>query len=293
MEAIYQQCSACYTTSRPYRIIAVITNLLLLLLLAFPNLVRSQTSKIPVYLEVTMYKVTQGKTEAYLNLVKNYGLRIHETMVRDQIIQGWYFYEVVMSPENKQPYDFIGVKVTTRFSDMIDNSNSLKEYYSKIKGPKDPSFEQLFNQLQEYRMPVRKEINIHRAGLDPKTPVSKFVQIDFMKPLPGKREEYVRMESQVFYPIHQERIKIGALTDWALYEKFLPFINNAEFDFVTANFFDTPASILDPKYEEAFNNIPNNIDFIRLSGQIDQTRTLVKSDIWKLVMHVDQLSIRK
>lgn len=293
MEAIYQRCSACYTTSRRSRLTAIIANLILVVLLAFPNQVRSQAPKIPVYLEVTMYKVTQGKTEAYLNLVRNYGLRIYEAMVRDNTIQGWYFYEVVMSPENKEPYDFIGVKVTTRFSDMIDNSNSLKEYYNKIKGPKEPAFEQIFGQLQEYRVPVRKEIFIHRAGLDPKTPVSKFVQIDLMKPMAGKREEYVRMESQVFYPIHQERIKIGALTDWALYEKFLPFTNNAEFDFVTANFFDNPAAILDPKYEEAFNNIPNNIDFIRLSGQIDQTRTLVRSDIWKLVMHTDQLSVRK
>jgi hypothetical protein len=266
---------------------------MLVVTLALPNQVRSQAPKIPVYLEVTMYKVTQGKTEAYLNLVRNYGLRIHEAMVRDNTIQGWYFYEVVMSPENHQPYDFIGVKVTTRFSDMIDNSNSLKEYYGKIKGAKEPAFEQLFGQLQEYRVPVRKEIFVHRAGLDPKTPVSKFVQIDFMKPLAGKRDDYVRMESQVFYPIHQERIKMGALTDWALYEKFLPFTNNAEFDFVTANFFDNPAAIIDPKYEEAFNNIPNNIDFIRLSGQIDQTRTLVRSDIWKLVMYTDQLSVRK
>jgi hypothetical protein len=293
MEAYYQRFSASIATYRRSRLIVIIAFFFVVLAINFPKQVWSQAPKIPVYLEVTMYKVTQGKTEAYLNLVKNYGLRIHEAMVRDNTIQGWYFYEVVMSPETKHPYDFIGVKVTTRFSDIIDNSNSLKEYYTKIKGPKEPAFEQIFGQLQEYRVAVRKEIFIHRAGLDPKTPVSKYVQIDFMKPLAGKREEYIRMESQVFYPIHLERIKIGALTDWALYEKFLPFTTTSEFDFVTANFFDNPAVILDPKYEEAFNNIPNNIDFIRLSGQIDQTRTLVRSDIWKLAMYVDQLSVRK
>ncbi|KYP14516.1 hypothetical protein [Flavihumibacter sp. CACIAM 22H1] len=259
-----------------------------ILFLLLPAFLLAQSPKIPIYLEVTMYKVNQGKTDAYLNLVKNYGQRIHQAMVRDNKILGWYFYEVVLSPVTTGSYDFVGVKVTTGFSDMIDNSLSLKEYYAKIKGPKDPAFEQIASQLQEYRVPVKKEIFIYRAGLDPKTPVSKYVQVDYMKPLPGKRDEYVKMEAQVFYPIHQERIKIGALTDWALYEKFLPFALQSEYDFVTANFFDNPHSIIDPKYEEAFNNIPNNIDFIRLSGQIDQTRALVRSDIWKLVLYTDK-----
>ncbi len=293
MDATHQRSSACLKTRGRSTSGWIPAILLFACLLSTPEPVRSQTPKIPVYLEVSMYKSAQGKSEAYLNLVRNYGLRIHEAMVRDNSIQGWYFYEVSMSPETKQPYDFIGVKVTTRFSDLIDNSNSLKEYYQKIKGPKEPAFEQIFGQLQEYRVTVRKEIFVHRAGLDPKTPVSKYVQVDYMKPLAGKREEYMRMEAEVFYPIHQERIKIGALTDWGLYEKFLPFSINSEFDFVTANFFDNPAVILDSKYEEAFNNIPNNIDFIRLSGQIDQTRTLVRSDIWKLVLHVDQLNVRR
>ncbi len=264
----------------------------LLLFLFLPLLGSAQPSRIPVYLEVTMYKTNPGKAEAYKNLVRTYGLKTHEAMVRDNKIQGWYFYEVVLSPDNINSYDFVAVTVTTGFSEMIDNSVSLKEYYNKSKAPKEPAFEQVFSQLQEFRVPVRKEIFIHRAGLDPKTPVSKYVQVDYMKPLAGKRDEYMKMEAEVFYPIHQERIKIGALTDWALYEKFLPFTINSEYDFVTANFFENPRAIIDPKYEEAFNNIPNNIDFIRLSGQIDQTRTMVKSDIWKLVIHADQLSVK-
>lgn len=293
MEAITQRSTAGRKkfSQRPCQILAIC--LFFALFLNLPGISYAQGSKIPVYLEVTMYKVNQGKTEAYLNLVRNYGQRIHEAMVRENKILGWYFYEVVLSPINTGSYDFVGVKVTTGFSDMIDNSVSLKEYYNKIKGPKEPAFEQIAQQLQEYRVPVRKEIFVHRAGLDPNTPVSKYVQVDYMKPMTGKRDEYVKMEAEVFYPIHQERIKIGALTDWALYEKFLPFTMQSEYDFVTANFFDNPRSIIDPKYEEAFNNIPNNIDFIRLSGQIDQTRALVRSDIWKLVLYTDKMKGEK
>ncbi|HEY8399102.1 MAG TPA: hypothetical protein VIK80_14260 [Flavihumibacter sp.] len=250
----------------------------------------AQPNRAPVYLEVNLYKVNPDKIETYLQLMQNFGRRINAAMVRDNKIQGWYFYQVVLSPEIERPYDYVSVKVTTGFSDMIDNMSPLKEYYDKIKTAREPAFEKFYADLLSCQTLVRKEIFLHRAGLDPKTPVSKYVQIDYMKPLPGKRDEYMKMEAEVFYPIHQERIKIGALTDWALYEKYLPFTTKAEYDFVTANFFDNPRAIIDPKYEEAFNNIPNNIDFIRLSGQIDQTRTMVRSDIWKLVTYADQLS---
>ena len=254
---------------------------------------QAQNAKTPVYLEVVSYKIKPGKAETYLNLVKNYGRRIYESNVRDKKIQGWYFYEVLMTPDLENGYDFASVLVTTNFTDLVDNPVSRKDAYAKvITGTKELSYQQFNQQLQECRTIVNREIYVHRAGLDPKTPVSKYVQIDFMKPLAGKTADYVRMESEVFYPIHQERIKIGALTDWALYEKLLPFTSSSRNDFVTANFFDNPRSIIDPKYEEAFNNIPNNIDFIRLSGQIDQTRTLIKSDIWKLIEYADQMSVK-
>ncbi|MBC6492477.1 hypothetical protein ACFSQD_19100 [Flavihumibacter stibioxidans] len=264
-----------------------------LLALLAPICVWAQNGKPPVYLEVISYKINPGKEDTYRNLVRNYGHRVYESVVRDKKIMGWYFYEVLMTPDTKNGYDFATVLITTNFSDLIDNPVSRKDIYTKvITGSKELSYQQFMTQLQECRTVVNREIYVHRAGLDPKTPVSKYVQIDFMKPLPGKAADYVRMESEVFYPIHQERIKIGALTDWALYEKLLPFTGDSRNDFVTANFFDNPRSIIDPKYEEAFNNIPNNIDFIRLSGQIDQTRKLVKSDIWKLVDYVDQMSLK-
>ena len=125
------------------------------------------------------------------------------------------------------------------------------------------------------------------AGISTTTPVSKYVEIDYMKPYPGKTADYIKMETEVYFPIHQERIKLRALTNWGLYEKLLPYQFDSENDFITANFFDDLRSIIDPKYEAAFNSMPNNIDYIRLSGQVDQTRKMVRADLWKLVDHID------
>ena len=58
------------------------------------------------------------------------------------------------------------------------------------------------------------------------------------------------------------------------------------------NFFENLKSLIDPKYEEAFNYIPNNSNYIIMSERVDQVRKMVRSDIWKLIDHVDQGTIK-
>lgn len=267
--------------------------LAMILLLLMPIQSHSQTPGQQVYIGVTFYKVNPGKSEAYANLVRSHAHRVVEQSVRNGDLLGWYFYQVLMSPEMENKYDYVVVTVSPKFNDLVDNPVSMKERYSKaITGSKEMNWESYNSKLLEYRSVVKYEVYAHRAGIDPKTPVSKYVQIDYMKPLPGKTAEYIKTEREIFYPIHQERIKLGALTDWGLYEKVLPFTANSENDFVTANFFENLKSLIDPKYEEAFNYIPNNSNYIIMSERVDQVRKMVRSDIWKLIDHVDQGTIK-
>jgi hypothetical protein len=250
------------------------------------TLVFAQPAKLPVYAAITYYKVKPGKADQYASLIRGTTHRIHEYQFRQKSILGWYFYEVLVPSGEQTPYNYVSVMVSSNFSDLVNNPVLTKEAYEKAMGS-GGNYAQLMAQLLDCRSIVKREIYTHRAGLDPRKPVSPYVEIDFMKPYPGKAPDYVKMETEVYYPIHQERMKLGALNDWGLYEKLLPYEYNAENDFITANFFDDPRSIIDPKYEEAFNSMPNNIDYIRLSSQVDQTRKMVRSDLWKLVDYID------
>ncbi len=242
---------------------------------------------------ISFFKVKPGKTDAYTSLVKANMHKMLEKEFRDKQVLGWYFYEVIMPAGELAPYDFVSVVISGNFGELVDNASTLKESYAAaFTNAPAQQFQNFSNQMQDCRSLVKREIYVHRGGINTKTPVSRYVQIDYMKPFDGKANDYVRMEKEIYYPIHQERIKLGALTDWGLYQRLLPYSETAESDFLTANFFNNPRSIIDPKYEEAFNNMPNNIDYIRLSAQIDQTRKLVRSDVWKLVDYVDQNNTR-
>lgn len=263
---------------------------LFLLLLAISvscQQILAQSAKLPVYAAINYYKLKPGKEETYTSLVKSTTHKVLEYQFKQKSIIGWYFYEVLIPDGEQTPYNFVSVIISNNFSDLVDNPVIPKDMYAKaVSGP--TSYQQFMTQLLDCRTLAKREIYLHRAGIDAKKAISPYVEIDYMKPNPGRAADYVKMETEVYYPIHQERMKLGALNDWGLYEKLLPYEFNAESDFFTANFFDNPRSIIDSKYEEAFNSMPNNIDFIRLSGQADQTRKMVRSDLWKLVDYIDQ-----
>ncbi|ULQ53072.1 hypothetical protein [Flavihumibacter fluvii] len=246
----------------------------------------AQSSTQPVYAAVNYFKIKPGKGETYTNLVKSTTHKILEYQFRQKSIMGWYFYEVLIPAGDEAKYNYVSVVISSNFSELMDNPVPPKDLYAKaVSGPMN--YQQFMAQLLDCRTLEKREVYQYRAGINPNTPISKYVEIDYMKPYPGKTADYLKMETEVYYPIHQERIKLRALTNWGLYEKLLPYEMDSENDFITANFFDDLRSIIDPKYEAAFNSMPNNIDYIRLSGQVDQTRKMVRADLWKLVDHVD------
>lgn len=246
----------------------------------------AQNSGQPVYAAVSYFKIKPGKGETYTNLVKSTTHKIVEYQFRQKSILGWYFYEVLIPAGEQANYNYVSVVISSNFSELMDNPIPPKDLFAKsVTG--NTTYQQFMAQLQECRSLEKREVYQYKAGISTTTPVSKYVEIDYMKPYPGKTADYIKMETEVYFPIHQERIKLRALTNWGLYEKLLPYQFDSENDFITANFFDDLRSIIDPKYEAAFNSMPNNIDYIRLSGQVDQTRKMVRADLWKLVDHID------
>ena len=270
------------------RLFILITSIACLLILT-PIADAQTAGNQQVFVSATFFKVKPGKNEVYVNMVKNTAHKVLEYRFRQKAILGWYFYEALMTGDEEKKYDYVAITVSTNFADLVEFPTPTRDVFMKaISGASNESFDKFVTQINDLRTLVKREVYVHRAGINENTPVSKYVQVDYMKTLPGKVQDYIKTERDVYYPIHQERIKLHALTDWGLYERLLPISTSADSDFVTANFFDDLKSLIDPKYEEAFNNIPHNVDFAKLTEMVEQLRKMVRSDIWKLVDHVDQ-----
>jgi hypothetical protein len=62
-----------------------------------------------------------------------------------------------------------------------------------------------------------------------------YLQVGYIKVKPGMYDEYIKLEKEVWKPIHQERVKQGKITGWNFQEVMYPTGTNREYDFVIVN----------------------------------------------------------
>ncbi|HEX2718151.1 MAG TPA: hypothetical protein VHM67_10755 [Gemmatimonadaceae bacterium] len=114
------------------------------------------------------------------------------------------------------------------------------------------------------------------------TPV-RFVVLDYMKVAPGKTDEYLRLERQVWKPVHQARIKNKQMVAWELYDVRYTADTPRQYDYVTANVYDSFAATgADSTFEQVFRRV-HGANASRLLAQTEGARVTVRSEIWRLV----------
>ena len=119
----------------------------------------------------------------------------------------------------------------------------------------------------------------------PQAKPPKYVEVDYMKVQPGKDSDYLRVEQQIWKPMHQERIRKGEVRSWALYNVRFPFGTEEKYDYVTVNTFDRFGQLEDPFTDlgETFKKVHPNMKVDDIGQQTEATRHLVRSEVWQLM----------
>jgi len=108
-------------------------------------------------------------------------------------------------------------------------------------------------------------------------------QIDYMKAESG---DYVQIEQEVWKPIHEERIKAGALLNWTLYSVGYGFDDS--YTHVTVNVYPDMAA-LEASYGDSFPGFvaaahPDG-NWDEISARTEASRHIVKTEIWSGVTY--------
>jgi len=117
------------------------------------------------------------------------------------------------------------------------------------------------------------------AFAQPTTP-PKYVQVDYMKVEPGKGQQYVKLEQDVFKPIHRDRIKQGTIESWTVYAVRYPAGTNREYDFVTATVFPNFAAMEVPYKGTDVTKIQPNMTAQEIGERAAAARKLIRSDVF-------------
>jgi hypothetical protein len=254
--------------------------------LIHPSKLKAQDST--NYFSVSFVKLKDPSfSQEYEELLKFYSKKIMEYRTKQGNVIDWSVWKIVMPVGSSSAYDYAVVVTSKDWQVLMDDTLGLSSFKEAIPDLGDNLRRSLINHLNELRTIVKREVYASSAGTHMSKSLPVYVEVDYMKPASGKYEEYVKAEKETWMPVHKERIKMGVLADWELDEKVLPSEANAEYDIITVNAFNNVQQMTDPKYPEAFKTVWPQMDINKVGATIGTQRTLVRSDLMKLVIYVD------
>jgi hypothetical protein len=119
----------------------------------------------------------------------------------------------------------------------------------------------------------------------------RYLVLDYMKVAPGKDNDYVRLEREVWKPFHAQRIKDKRLIAWSLYDVRYTADTHREYDYVTVNVYDNLAATDDQAgMGDMFQRLHPGNDGARLLTETGAARETVRSEVWVLLDRTTPLS---
>ena len=112
----------------------------------------------------------------------------------------------------------------------------------------------------------------------------RYFVLDYMKVAPGKGNDYLRLEREVWKPFHAQRIKDKRLLGWSLYDVRYTADTHREYDYVTVNVYDNLAATDDQTgMGDMFQRLHPGNDGARLLTETGAARQIVRSEVWAML----------
>ena len=108
-----------------------------------------------------------------------------------------------------------------------------------------------------------------------------YYQLAYMKVKPGMYTDYLKLEREIWKPIHQERVKQGKAAGWYMYEILYPSGSGAEYDYVIVNSVKGWKGI--ETMWDGYMDIAKKVltkEQMVLMEKTESTRDIVKMELW-------------
>lgn len=118
----------------------------------------------------------------------------------------------------------------------------------------------------------------------------RILTLDYQKPEPGKARDYVRVERELWKPVHQDRVNKAKITSWKLYEVSFPNGEDQEYDYVTMTEFAHFADLESPYEGTDFKTVLGDQKYNEMRGMTNAVRKLRRKDTLAILMSTENWS---
>jgi hypothetical protein len=239
----------------------------------------SQSSVPPRFVVLDYMKVAPGKEAEYVRLEREVWKPFHQERVKNKQMVAWELYAVPYTADTQRQYDYVTVNVYESLA--ATDQTGLEALFRRVHAG---NATRLLTQTGEARQVARAEVwqllDQTAPGTASAAP-SKYLLVDYMRSKPSGN--YVAVERELWKPIHQDRVRRGALDRWALFELTLPGGTSYPYDYATTNSLSSLSALVDAYPEDLFRRVHPNIPLADIGNRTGASRDLTRSELWVLV----------
>jgi hypothetical protein len=235
-----------------------------------------------IYIQVDYMKPLPNQTADYIWMEQNIYKPIHMERIRSGEIIAWQLYQVQYPRGADTEYDFVTVTVFANFNSMDEG---VTEYETLVKkAHPDKTLEEVDQYATDTRELVRSEVFKSIDRLSDNSPgLAASLLVDYMKVPPIQQDLYVRLEQEIWRPMHKYRLQNGNIKTWSFFELLFPGGLNYPYSHATVTGFESWDKIKDSWPDDVWTEVHPNASRDELEDRAHETRDLVSSQIWKLL----------
>ncbi len=265
----------------------IIFSVLLAILLCQAGTTSAQTTEPTRYTVFGYHKLQPGMRDDFLKLTKAWK-KIVASKKKNGMQDDWSVSVIVSPAGASAEYDYVTRHV------FVGN----EQLAAHLEKPFLPENWQSLLTLDEIKLVLRaNEIRTYVKGevwsiIDQTTAddigKSTIAVFNYFKQPEGKTQaDHIKMETDIWKPVHAARVKDGVMKGWILLNLNMPFGSSQPFDMATIDVYTDMKQMLAPWFDAYFKKVHPGKDVNDLVKQTNAATDLVKGEIR---MIIDRLS---
>jgi len=223
---------------------------------------------------ISYMKVSPSEIDDYTEIEKEWK-KIHRARLQKGHITGWQLWQKMYAGDEDE-YQYIVINWYKNFQST--NETGFQEIIQELYSPEE--LEELLERTLSSRSAVRTDV-MHMASATEFNEPTNYLVVSPMKVHTGKEAEYLKMERDIFKPIHQEAIRQGLMGSWSVWYKW-PFEEN-DHRYLVMNGFEDYPQLSNLDYGELFKKVHPELELDELWLEVPNLRINTSVQIWRLI----------
>jgi hypothetical protein len=241
----------------------------------------------PPYYNVYAYmKVAPGMENDYLKLEKAWK-KIHAASKAAGTLESWSLSQVLAPAGASAEYNYVarnGLEGDVQLANFFEGS--FAPNWKSLLTKEEIA---LVDRTDEIRTMVKMEVwsEIDKT-MAPDMGKSKIVVVNYFSSPEGKtRADHIKMEQEIWKPVHAARVKDGTMKGWLLYGLELPFGESMPYNMMSVDVYTDMKQYLAPWFDEYFKKVHPGKNVDELMKQTSAVEILTKGELRMVIDRLD------